>query len=99
LKFEFEFKETFVGDYNGIIESLSESTLRRFSSKLSSKIKQIITFPESCPRLKEPQYFESGIRWVPILEKYILIYLFEKEKISFLRLLPARSNWINKLFC
>jgi hypothetical protein len=98
LKCKFEFKKTFVGDYNSIIESLSETALKRFSAKLSSKIKQIIAFPESCPRLKEPHYFESGIRWVPILEKYILIYLFEKEKISFLRLLPARSNWINKLF-
>ncbi|MCI0495127.1 hypothetical protein L0Z72_08955, partial [candidate division KSB1 bacterium] len=87
MKHEFEFKKTFVIDYNSIIESLSEHALKRFSAKLSSKIKQIIAFPESCPRLKESHYFESGIRWVPILEKYILIYLFEKEKISFLRLL------------
>lgn len=98
MKYEFEFKKTFVDDYNSIIDSLSEHALKKFSSKLSSKIKQIINFPESCPRLKEPKYFESGIRWVPILEKYILLYLFEKETISFLRLLPARSNWINKLF-
>jgi len=98
LTYKFEFKKTFVGDYNSIIESLSGNALKKFSSKLSSKIKQIVTFPESCPRLNEPRYFDSGIRWAPILEKYILIYLFEKEKISFLRLLPAKSNWINHLF-
>ena len=98
MKYEFEFKKTFIGDYNSIIESSSEHAVKRFSAKLSSKIKLIITFPESCPRLKESHYFESGIRWVQILEQYILIYLFEKEQISFLRLLPAKSNWINKLF-
>jgi hypothetical protein len=98
LKYEFEFKWIFVSDYNSIIEGLSDNALKKFSARLSSKIKQIIAFPESCPRLKELHYFDSGIRWVPILEKYILICLVEKEKISFLRLLPARSNWINKLF-
>jgi len=98
LKCEFEFKTTFISDYNSIIERLSDNALKKISTRLSSKIKQIITLPESCPRLKEPHYFESGIRWTPILEKYILIYTFEKEKVSFLRLLPAKSNWINKLF-
>jgi len=98
LKYKFEFKKTFINDYNNIIENLSEHVLKNFSDKLSSKIMQIISFPESCFRLKEPHYSDSGIRWVPILKKYILIYLFEKENISFLRLLPAKTNWINRLF-
>lgn len=98
MKYKVEFKKTFFHDYNQIVENCSENILRKFSIKVSTKMTQIMNFPQSCPLLKDPHYFESGIRWVPILEKYILIYLFEKETIFFLRILIAKRNWINKLF-
>ncbi len=74
MNYRAEFKKTFIKDFNEIVESLPEKAAEKFGPKFASKIRQIINFPESCPRLHEPHYDESGIRWVPIIEKYILIY-------------------------
>ncbi len=87
----------FKKSYTKIIKNLTDNQSFRLAKALDN-LKQILTvFPESFPVIIFDKHCEIPFRKAVIVKNFIVVYLYQKEKVYFIDIFHTTQNWKSRL--
>jgi hypothetical protein len=82
---------------NLMIDELSKANAVTLGRGIDKLIQLLSQFPESYPLLLYPKHIEVPCRKAVIAKKFIVIYLYQYEKVYVIDLFYTAENWLQKL--
>ena len=96
-KTEIVVSERFEKSFQNIIENLSTKQSIKLGRLIDNLIKMLSIFPESYQLLVSRKHCDLPLRKAVLTKRFIVIYIYQKEKIYLIDLFYATQNWENKL--
>ena len=80
-----------------ITEDLTDNQSFRLAKAIDNLKKILSIFPESFPVIIFDKPCEIPFRKAVIVKKFIVVYLYQKEKVYFIDIFHATQNWKSRL--
>jgi hypothetical protein len=89
--------DEFEKSFKRIIDNLSKASAVRLGRAIDKLIQILAYFPESFPLIIFPKPIEIPYRKAVIAKKFIVIYLYQFEKVYVIDFFYTAENWQQKL--
>lgn len=94
---EVEISERFEQSFDNIIPTLSKNQGTKLGLSIDNLIKMLSVFPESYPLLLSRKSCDIPFRKIVLDKKFIVIYIYQFEKVYLIDIFYAAQNYENKL--
>ena len=94
---EVEITERFEQSFDHIIPILPKNLCTKLGRSIDNLMKMLSVFPESYPLLLSRKSCDIPFRKIVIDKKFIIIYIYQFEKVYLIDIFYAAQNYENKL--